>query len=252
MATQLKGFWLERSMTWMSCIAAFIATTAFQVSAEEQRNTTRTSVSTRTSTVSRAPSVRRAQTVQTVTRNAVVNNSNRIPSSRAPVFINSRRGIWFYNNGQPGLSYWPNQGYYNPSFYNPNFYRNPIARTSYYYPRNYRTYYVPRSVPRYDLYDFNDSEEIASPVAAAKVEPRMQPVSFKVNVPDNAKVWFEGSLKPSTGNVRQFATQELKPGNYAFVVRAEWTEFGKVRSQTQEVYGHPGDQVDVHFPFKGE
>jgi uncharacterized protein (TIGR03000 family) len=74
-------------------------------------------------------------------------------------------------------------------------------------------------------------------------------VRVTVNVPANAKVWFGDALTTSTGTVREFQSPPLAPGhNFAYKVRATWSENGKEVTQTQEVAVTAGSHVSAKFP----
>jgi uncharacterized protein (TIGR03000 family) len=70
-----------------------------------------------------------------------------------------------------------------------------------------------------------------------------------VDVPADAKVWFDGALMTSTGPVRQYNSPLLTPGNrYAYDVKASWNEKGHEVTQTQKVEVAAGAHVNVDFP----
>jgi uncharacterized protein (TIGR03000 family) len=69
-----------------------------------------------------------------------------------------------------------------------------------------------------------------------------------VNVPADARVWFEDTLTKSTGTVRRFDSPPLTPGErYTYRVRASWNDHGKEVTQTQEVEVRAGANVRVDF-----
>jgi uncharacterized protein (TIGR03000 family) len=70
-----------------------------------------------------------------------------------------------------------------------------------------------------------------------------------VNVPEDAQLWFNGTLTTSTGTVRQFDSPPFTPGyRYSYKVQARWEENGKEVTQTQRVEVAPGANVSVTFP----
>ena len=69
-----------------------------------------------------------------------------------------------------------------------------------------------------------------------------------VNVPPDAKVWFDDKPTTSTGAVRQFDSPPLKPGTrYTYDVKASWTENGREVTRTRQVEVSAGDHVNVQF-----
>jgi uncharacterized protein (TIGR03000 family) len=74
-------------------------------------------------------------------------------------------------------------------------------------------------------------------------------VHIQVNVPTNARVWFDGVLTTSTGTVREYQSAPVTPGQrYTYQIRARWNENGQERTQTQQVEVTAGAHVNVRFP----
>jgi uncharacterized protein (TIGR03000 family) len=70
-----------------------------------------------------------------------------------------------------------------------------------------------------------------------------------VNVPPDAKVWFDDTLTTSAGAVRQFDSPPLTPGAwYSYDVKASWNENGHEVTQAQRVDVTAGGHVNVRFP----
>jgi uncharacterized protein (TIGR03000 family) len=70
-----------------------------------------------------------------------------------------------------------------------------------------------------------------------------------VNVPPDAKVWFEDKPMTSTGAVRQFDSPPLTPGTpYTYDIKARWNENGHEVTQEQRVEVTAGAHVNVRFP----
>jgi uncharacterized protein (TIGR03000 family) len=72
---------------------------------------------------------------------------------------------------------------------------------------------------------------------------------FVVQVPDpNAEVWFQDYKTKQRGNVREFESSALQPGQtYTFQVRARWMQNGRAVEQTQSVQTQPGQHANVVF-----
>lgn len=70
-----------------------------------------------------------------------------------------------------------------------------------------------------------------------------------VNVPADARVWFEGAATTSTGPVRQFYSPPLVSGSqYTYDIKASWNENGHEVTQTQKVEVTAAAHVNVDFP----
>src|SRR5262249_4147045 len=70
-----------------------------------------------------------------------------------------------------------------------------------------------------------------------------------VNVPADAKGWFEDKLMTSTGAVRQYDSPPLTPAApYHYAIKASWNENGHQVTQTQQVEVTAGAHVNVRFP----
>ncbi|HEV3120046.1 MAG TPA: TIGR03000 domain-containing protein, partial [Gemmataceae bacterium] len=165
------------------------------------------------------------------------------------------RGGWYgghdyghYRHNFGGYGYYP---YYDYGLYG-----------GYSYPYNYDNY----SYPTYDsgysgqvAPDFGYGADYAAPPAAG-YQQQLYPFSpataqpdataqVTVNVPADARVWFEGMPTTSTGPVRHFQSPSLTSGSrYNYDVRASWNENGHEVTQTQQVEVTAGARVNVSFP----
>ena len=73
---------------------------------------------------------------------------------------------------------------------------------------------------------------------------------FEVHVPGDADVWLEGKKTEQTGEVRNFISPPLTPGDsYLYTIRARWQEGGKDVEQVQRLVVHPGSKLNVRFPM---
>ena len=92
----------------------------------------------------------------------------------------------------------------------------------------------------------------ASPSYYASVTSAVPPddiAHITVDVPPDAKVWFDGALMTSTGAVRHYDSPALTPGShYTYEVKASWNENGHEVTQTQKVVVAAGAHVSVDFP----
>jgi len=71
-----------------------------------------------------------------------------------------------------------------------------------------------------------------------------------VNVPTDARIWFDGTLTTTTGSVRRFDTPPLESdAQYAYDVKASWNDNGREVTQSQTVKVTAGANVNVRFPI---
>jgi uncharacterized protein (TIGR03000 family) len=128
-----------------------------------------------------------------------------------------------------GLSgYWGGDGYWDYPDYMHDGY--PYYTTS----PNVGGYYL----PQVDAY-FGSSPLPAAPLPVAMVH---------VLVPDDAKVWFNGTQTAQVGKEREFTSPPLKLGRmYKYEVRAEWHVGAKLMSETREIVVRAGNGVTINF-----
>jgi uncharacterized protein (TIGR03000 family) len=100
---------------------------------------------------------------------------------------------------------------------------------------------------------FRPPAPIASPANYQSFYPSDGPSSdraalINVSVPPGAEILFGDNKMTLSGPRRQFVSPPITPGSdYAYVVRATWTETGKDVSQSRRVVIHAGDVVNVTF-----
>ncbi len=69
-----------------------------------------------------------------------------------------------------------------------------------------------------------------------------------VNVPADARVWFNDAPTRQTGICREFASPPIEPGRtYTYTIRASWAEDGRDVSQEQAVDVQAGGRAVVDF-----
>ncbi len=75
-----------------------------------------------------------------------------------------------------------------------------------------------------------------------------------VHVPAGARVFLAGQEAPGTGEVREFSTSRLAPGNQwnNYTVRAEVEINGKVVTREQKLSLQAGDSRELSFEFGDE
>jgi uncharacterized protein (TIGR03000 family) len=75
-------------------------------------------------------------------------------------------------------------------------------------------------------------------------------VLMMVSVPADATIFVNDKLTTSTGAVRQFISNGLKPGQpYRYQLRAEVRRDGKTITRNKVIYLRPGERTDVEFSF---
>src|SRR5262249_3839080 len=101
----------------------------------------------------------------------------------------------------------------------PGYYR-PYARASYYYP--YAANY-----PQVQAVDENV-------------------VTFRMHVPSDARVWFEGAATSQSGPDRTFVSPSLTPGReYVYHIRVQWQENDKSVERNREAKVYAGDRITL-------
>jgi uncharacterized protein (TIGR03000 family) len=155
-------------------------------------------------------------------------------------------------------------GFFGPSAYgynlwetNPGYYGGGSYREYYSYGRGYGLANFPGPLPG-PMYR-PDTSGILPPKRLPPAYPPPEPAStlatssgraayLVVETPLQADVWLEGVKSKQTGTTRLFVSPPLTPGQYAYEVRARWTEDGREVEQKQEVTVQPGDRRTVRFP----
>jgi uncharacterized protein (TIGR03000 family) len=130
--------------------------------------------------------------------------------------------------------YYPYYGFYYPYYYNLGYFGAYGATPSY---TDDFTIVTPPATSNQSFY----ADATAEPDTSAHIT---------VNVPEGARLWFEGKLTTSTGPIRYFHSPPLTPGSqYHYKVRASWNENGHEVTQTQQVKVTSGAHINVDFPL---
>jgi uncharacterized protein (TIGR03000 family) len=73
-------------------------------------------------------------------------------------------------------------------------------------------------------------------------------IQIDLQVPSEAKVYFNGSATQQTGMSRSFVGSSLTPGfQYGYAVRVVWQEGGRLVEQTRAISFMAGDHVSLDF-----
>jgi uncharacterized protein (TIGR03000 family) len=154
----------------------------------------------------------------------------------------AHRGDWGRGWARRGWGW----GWFNPWFfggwYNPWWYGGAYAYGDYW--PGYSSYYEGSPVYPY-------VEEVPPPesytdqsIQSADENAAM----IAVRVPANAELWFDGQKTSQSGQVRQFETPSLDPAQeYAYEIRARWTENGRNVERSRTVSVRAGDRLGVNF-----
>jgi uncharacterized protein (TIGR03000 family) len=168
-------------------------------------------------------------------------------------FHSGGAGLGGFHHGVSGF-----RGFHHGYPYSHYGYRRYFPYSGYSYPYSYGSYYPDSYGSASDYSDYgsygyvapSDTYESQSyyPSATATAPPDST-ADVTVNVPADARIWFDGTATKLTGPIRQFATPALKPGTrYHYEVRASWKENGHEVTQTQQVSVRAGAHVRVNFP----
>jgi uncharacterized protein (TIGR03000 family) len=94
--------------------------------------------------------------------------------------------------------------------------------------------------------DFRYGADHATPPATGQPDTTAE---VTVNVPADARVWFDGTPTTLTGPVRHFRSPPLTPGSrYNYDVRVSWSKDGHDVIRTQQVEVTAGGRASVTFP----
>jgi uncharacterized protein (TIGR03000 family) len=191
----------------------------------------------------------------------------------------SAGGTWFPNIGTfatfPGNQQGYGLGFYSPSYYGyplndtgPGYYGGGDYTRYYAYGRGYafgdyrgpvpgKVYYgdwredpgaYPLSPPPAFLAGKQVPPQHAAPVPAAKA-PEARNARVVVQVPADARVWFDDNQTGQKGSLRRFVTPGLTPGEkFTYEIRARWKQDGRDVEQTQTVAVQAGSEYQVTFP----
>jgi uncharacterized protein (TIGR03000 family) len=141
----------------------------------------------------------------------------------------------------PSYGYYPTYDYGNyqplPGNYLPSY--DSVAPGTVLTTPNYS--YVPGTMQPTPSYSYGSMGTTVSPDGSA-------PVQVQVQVPAEAKVWFNGSETTLTGPSRLFESPPVAPGgSYTYTIKASWMENGKEMTQTRQLDVRPGQRTRVDF-----
>ena len=148
----------------------------------------------------------------------------------------------FYYGYYAPYEYYPSYGYYPPYSYYPSYDLGYGAGSDLGYPDSYGGV-----APSYPSGYLTFEPAWTMPPAVASQPDTTAHVT--VTVPADAELWVDGSKTTSTGSVREFQSPPLTPGQYAYEIRAHWTENGREVTQTQKVAVSAGAHIAVNFPI---
>jgi uncharacterized protein (TIGR03000 family) len=132
-------------------------------------------------------------------------------------------------------------GSYSPSNYAT--YQTWISQPGGYYgsssPANYY-----RSSPIEGYYGSTASEDYYRTATAES--SRKRPIRVNLQVPSDAKIWFDGSQTNQNGTMRSFESAPVAAGpEYAYQIRIQWKQNDKDVTQTRQIKVHAGDVINL-------
>lgn len=159
--------------------------------------------------------------------------------------------------------------YYHHGYYYPGFYGFGLGLGLGYYGGYYGGYYPgyldswyygdygPSTYTAADNYPYTTAPALSggtSGYAGMATIPSVYPppnenaIYVRVQVPEDADVWFEGQQTTQKGPVRFFESPPVAPGrNYVYHIRARWKENGQPVEQTRDVTVYAGDKFSIDF-----
>jgi uncharacterized protein (TIGR03000 family) len=111
-----------------------------------------------------------------------------------------------------------------------------------------RSYFRPRIVsPTYEEDRYYGRAYYSPPVVSQSfISGTDRRVQIHLQVPVNARVWFDNEKTVQTGSSRDFITPPLPTGSdYSYAVRVEWTENGRKVESTRHIRIRAGDRVSL-------
>lgn len=89
-----------------------------------------------------------------------------------------------------------------------------------------------------------------APAPGAETSIRRADGMLAVNVPDDAKIFVNGTATTSTGASRQYVSRDLQAGfNYTYEVKAEVVRDGKTVEQVKSISLRAGQTAELAFDF---
>jgi uncharacterized protein (TIGR03000 family) len=159
-------------------------------------------------------------------------------------------GSWGTYGGSGRSSF----GSYSPSYYAtyPSLSSSPSSYAAYqswipqpggYYGAGGPAHYYRNSASE-GYYGSTGSEDYYRTATAES--PRKRPVRVNLQVPSDARVWFDGSQTNQTGTIRSFVSPPVAAGpEYAYQMRIQWKQNGKDVTQTRQIKVHAGDVINL-------
>jgi len=171
-------------------------------------------------------------------------------------------GYGGYHSGYGGNAGW-HSGYY-PSYsygwnnYYPRYsygwsgYSPSYSYGNYYYPsEDYSTYY-----PNYysgDTYSAAPQTNTYQSFYPANTTQNDNRAYIRVQVPENAEVFFDGAKTQQRGSDRLFMTPALQSGSsYTYELKARWNENGQPVERTRTVRVQAGEEKAVNLMNAGQ
>jgi uncharacterized protein (TIGR03000 family) len=147
-------------------------------------------------------------------------------------------GGYPFRGGNQIYIYYPPAENYTPPASEPS---RPAVRPE---PRQRIDEFYPKQKAANKSAHADDSGKIIEKVGSASASP----ARLEVHLPDTAELWIDGVKSNQSGTMRAFVTPELQAGKqYAYELRATWSDQGRQVTETRRVSFRAGDKVDVDF-----
>jgi uncharacterized protein (TIGR03000 family) len=148
---------------------------------------------------------------------------------------------WSYHFGASQSSSGGNysRSYSSPSYSSPTYYSR-----SYYSPSYYAV--SPSSFGSYRSYYYGSSGAGDYYITSTAESPQKRPARINLQVPSDAKIWFDDSQTNQTGASRSFESPPLPADrDYSYQVRIQWKQDGKDVSEDRKIIVHSGDVINL-------
>jgi uncharacterized protein (TIGR03000 family) len=148
---------------------------------------------------------------------------------------------WSYHFGASQSS---SAGSYSRSYSSPTYSSPTYYSRSYYSPSYYAA--SPSPLGGYRSYYYGPSGAGDYSITSTAESPQKRPARINLQVPSDAKIWFDDSQTNQTGASRSFESPPLPAGrDYSYQVRIQWKQDGKDVSEDRKIIVHSGDVINL-------
>jgi uncharacterized protein (TIGR03000 family) len=113
-----------------------------------------------------------------------------------------------------------------------------------YYGRDYYGRYG--NYPYYDTTRYTTQSYYYPQAGDQRMSVDPNAIHIRMNVPNDARVWFEGQETQQRGSDRLYVSPPMTPGKeYVYHLKAQWMENGRPVTHAKDVKAHAGDWLNV-------